>query len=424
MTEVKVTRREFGILAGAAAATAAGAAPAIAQGRSRLVVIGGGAGGATVAHYVKKGAPDIDVTLIEPNEVYTTCFYSNLYVGGFRSFDSITQTYDALRGRIGVDVVHDRAVGVDPAARTVRLAGGDTLRYDKLVVAPGIDFKYETIEGYDEAATRVMPHAYQAGPQTLHLKKQLLAMDDGGTVIICPPPNPFRCPPGPYERTSMIAHYLKANKPKSKILVLDAKNKFSKQGLFQEGWSRFYDGMIEWLPLDITGGLKSVDTKAMTVTTGGDTHKGAVINVIPPQKAGKIAFAAGLTNSSGWCSINPATMESTIHKNIHVVGDSAIAAAMPKSAFAANSQAKVCAMAILVGLAGKRQMTPRFRNTCWSLIAPDYSVKVGASYKAGASKIEPTSKFVSKVGEADSIRAANVGEADGWYAGFVKDIFG
>lgn len=422
----KFTRREFGIIAGAAGVAASGlAAPAIAQAKPKLVVIGGGPGGATVARYVardSKGA--VDVTLVEANARHTTCFFSNLYLGGFRTFDSITHGYDKLVSGYGINVVKGFANGVDAARRTVSLASGEKISFDKLVVAPGIDFKYEAYEGYNEAATSTITHAWKAGPQTQILKRQLEAMDDGGVFLIAPPPNPFRCPPGPYERIAMVAHYFKQHKPKSKIIAVDAKDKFSKQALFQEGWEKHYDGMIEWLPLKITGGVKAVDVKGMTLHTGGESFKGDVINVIPPQKAGDIATAAGLANESGWCPIDPFTMASTRVPNVYVIGDSSIAAQMPKSGFSANSQAKACAMAIRKELIGSKAFPPRYSNTCWSLISTDNAVKVGASYKATKEKIAKTDGFISKPGEDAALRTATAEEAFGWYSGITADIFG
>lgn len=418
-----ITRREFGIIAGAAAGSLA--APAIAQGKPKLVVIGGGPGGATVARYVAKDSKGaIDVTLVEANATHTTCFFSNLYLAGLRTFDSITHSYNKLSSDYGVNVVEGFAIGVDAARRTVSLAGGEKVSYDKLVIAPGIDFKFEAYEGYSEATTSTITHAWKAGPQTQILRRQLEAMDDGGVFVIAAPPNPFRCPPGPYERVSMVAHYFKQHKPKSKIIVVDAKDKFSKQALFQEGWAAHYDGMIEWLPLKITGGVKAVDVKGMALHTGGDTIKGDVVNVIPPQKAGNIAIAAGLANESGWCPIDPFTMASTRAPNIYVIGDSSIAAAMPKSGFSANSQAKSCAMAIRHELTGSKAFDPRYSNTCWSLISPDNAVKVGASYKATKEKIAKTDGFISKTGEEAALRAATSKEAFGWYDGITADIFG
>ena len=422
----KLSRREFGIMAGAAGVAASSLAmPAIAQGKPKLVVVGGGPGGATVARYVAKDSKGaVEVTLIEANARHTTCFFSNLYIGGLRSFDSITHGYDKLKSDYGINVVKGFAIGVDAARRTVTVAGGQTVSYDKLVVAPGIDFAFDAYEGYSKAVAEKIPHAWQAGPQSQILRRQLEAMDDGGVFLIAPPPNPFRCPPGPYERIALVAQYFKQNKPKSKIIAVDAKDKFSKQALFQEGWAKYYDGMIEWLPLDITGGVKAVDAAGMTLRTDGDSFKGDVINVIPPQKAGAIATAAGLADESGWCPIDPFTMASTRVPHVYVLGDASIAGAMPKSGFSANSQAKACALAIRAELTGSKAFAPRYSNTCWSLIASGDAVKVGASYEATKEKIASTDTFISKTGEDAATRTATAEEAEGWYAGITADIFG
>lgn len=428
MTKRTMTRRVFGkkVIAVSAAAGAAGlAAPAVlGAAKPRLVVVGGGAGGATVAHYVAKGSEDIDVTLINDSADYSTCFFSNLYLGGYRSFDSITHNYGKLAADYGINVVIDRAAGLDGDSRTITLAGGDKLTYDKAVVAPGIDFIYEAIEGYGPEAAEKMPHAWKAGAQTKILKRQLLDMEDGGTFVICPPPNPFRCPPGPYERISMVAHYFKSYKPRSKIIAVDAKNKFSKQKLFEDGWVRYFPGMIEWLPLDITGGVKAVDPATNTVMTDDETFEASVANVVPPQKAGQIAQDAGLADDSGWCPIVPATLASRLVPDVHLVGDAIIPGDMPKSAFSANSQAKVCAHAVLADLAGKQAFKPRFRNTCWSLITTDDAVKVGANYEATEEKIAKIEGFVSQPDESDEVRAKTAAEARGWYDAITVDIFG
>ncbi|NKC11621.1 MAG: NAD(P)/FAD-dependent oxidoreductase [Gammaproteobacteria bacterium] len=410
---------------GATVALAAGVAPFTVLGakKPRVVVVGGGAGGATVARYVAKSG-QVDVTLVEANEHYTTCFFSNLYLGGFRSLESITHSYDKLAAAVGVRVVTDIATAVDADKRIVRLMSGGALAYDRLVLAPGIDFKYEAIEGYGPAAEQVMPHAYRAGAQSALLRRQIVDMKDGGLVVIVPPPNPFRCPPGPYERASMIAHYLKYHKPKSKILILDSKDKHSKQALFQEAWERFYPGMIEWLPGELTGGVKAVDVTNMAVVTEDETHRADVVNVIPPQQAGWIARSAGAAAQSGWCPVQAHNLASKLLPDVHVVGDSIIPGDMPKSAFAANSQAKVCANAIVADLADKQAFRPRFRNTCWSLVATGHGIKVGASYEATEEKIAKTSGFISQTGEDDTTRAATANEANGWYAGITADLFG
>ncbi len=421
-----LNRRQFSKLVGAAGAVAASASFgsfAFAQGKGKVVIIGGGAGGATVAHHVKKAAPGLDVTLVEVQPRYTTCFFSNLYIGGFRSFASITHSYDGL-AKLGIKVVHDWATDVDTAKKTVKLKGGSTLSYDKLVLSPGIDLKYATIEGYSPEAAEVMPHAWKAGVQTRILKRQLLDMEDGGVVVMSPPTNPFRCPPGPYERASMIAHYLKYHKPKSKLIIFDPKKKFSKMALFQEGWNQHYSDIVEWVPPDMSGGgVKKVDPKTMTVWTGdGEKITAAVANIIPAQRAGMIVHKAGVAKGD-WCPIRPEDFSSTIAKDVHVLGDASIAKKMPKSGFSANSQAKVVANAIVAALAGKKKFPARFRNTCWSLISTNNGVKVGASYKAGKEMVEITSKFISKTGEDAALRAQTYKESVGWYAGITADMF-
>lgn len=419
------TRRAFNATVAATAASVGAPAVLRAQAKGRVVVIGGGPGGATVARYLaREGGDALDVTLVEPKTSYTTCFYSNLYLAGWRSLESITQGYDKVAGD-GVRLVHDLATAVDPVAKAVRLGGGDTLAYDRLVVAPGIDLRFDAIPGYDEAAAGVLPHAYQAGAQTELLRRQLEAMPDGGTFLMVAPPNPYRCPPGPYERASCIAAYFKASKPGAKIVILDPKDKFSKQDLFQEGWRNHYDGMVEWISGEFGGKVAEVDAKAKTVTTeDGETFAADVINVIPPQRAGRIALEAGLANETGWCPIDPASMASTLQPDVFVLGDASIAGDMPKSAFSANSQAKVVAMTIRGQLTGARTFPARYRNTCWSALAPNDAVKIGANYEPKPEKITSVDPFISAVGETAETRAHTRAEADSWYDGIIADVFG
>ncbi len=379
----RITRRDFVYSVGAlGAATSVLGWPALGQAKTaggRVVVIGGGFGGASCAKYLRRLSADIDVTLVERDLKFMTCPFSNAVLGGLYDMDFITHDYKALRDDHGVRVVHDSAVDIDPDARKVRLDCGSQLAYDRLVVSPGIDFQWDEIEGYDEAASKAMPHAWKAGKQTKLLRKQLEAMPDGGTVIIAAPANPFRCPPGPYERASLIAHYLKHNKPRSKILIFDAKPKFSKQPLFEQGWEALYPGMIEWIGETDGGAIEGVDVKAMTVNpTFGEPTRGDVVNVIPPQKAGAIAEVAGLTDDNGWCPIDQGTFESRLQKHVHVIGDAATAAPMPKSGFAASSQGKVCATAIVASLSGRELPAPSLVNTCYSLVGPDYGISVAA----------------------------------------------
>ena len=422
-----LNRRDFTKIMGAAGTVAAGASlfanVAYAQGKGKLVVVGGGAGGATVAHHVKKQAPNLDVTLVEGQKTYTSCFFSNLYLGGYRSFESITHDYEGLR-KVGVNVVNDWATDVDAQKKTVTLKGGQTLSYDKLVLSPGIDIKYDSIEGYSPEVAKIMPHAWKAGVQTAILRRQLLDMPDGGVVVLTAPPNPFRCPPGPYERVSMIAHHLKHYKPRSKLLVLDPKPKFSKMALFQEGWQEHYTNIVEWLPPEMTGGgVKQVVANTMEVVSGdGERIKAAVANIVPPQRAGEIAHKAGCAKGD-WCPIVPETFESRLVKHVHVLGDASIAKKMPKSAFSANSQAKVVVNAVLAEMTGKKKFPARFRNTCWSLISTNNGVKVGASYKAGAESVEVTSQFISKTGEDADLRQRTYEESIGWYSSITADVF-
>lgn len=419
-----LNRRTFmGTVAAASAAMAAPTVQAAGHGKPRVVVIGGGAGGATAARYIAKDSKgEIDVTLVEPTRTYYTCFFSNLYLGGFKTIDDIGHTYGGLAAQ-GVNVVHDWAIGVDRDAKTVTLAGGATLGYDKLILSPGIDFVEGAVEGWDITAQNAMPHAYKAGSQTELLKAQLMAMPEGGTFAMVAPPNPYRCPPGPYERISMVAHYLKNNNPTAKIIVADPKPKFSKMGLFQEGWANHYEGMIDWIGQDFGGDVVSVDPGAMTVTIDGEVTKVDVCNVIPAMKAGKIAEIAGVTDGN-WAPVNAADMSTKADPDVYVLGDASQQGDMPKSGFSANSQAKVCAMAVRGALTGSKVFPAKFSNTCWSLIATNDGVKVGATYEATPEKIAKVDGFISQTGETADVREATYIESEGWYAGITADMLG
>jgi NADPH-dependent 2,4-dienoyl-CoA reductase/sulfur reductase-like enzyme len=325
----------------------------------------------------------------------------------------------------GVKVVHEAAASIDRDKREVVLAGGKRIPYDRLVVAPGIDIKFDSVPGYSEAAAQVMPHAWKPGPQTELLVKKLNALKDGDTIVMIAPPNPYRCPPGPYERVSMFAHVLKQKgHKKSKIIVLDPKANFSKQALFLEGWEKHYPGMIEWQDPKMHGGIKSVDAKTGEIKTDLADYKAALANVIPAQMAGRIARDAGLADQSGFCPIDPENMKSKMDANIFVVGDACIPGDMPKSAFSANSQAKVAAMHVAGDLVKARTFPARYTNTCWSLIETDDDVKVGGSYEPGDGKIKAVTTFVSQKGEPAELRKQNYKESVDWYTSIIGDVFG
>lgn len=395
--------------------------------RGRVVVVGGGFGGATAAKYLKILDPALEVTLVEPARRFYTCPFTNLYLAGLRDFESLGHGYGELRDRFGVRVIHDGARDVDADGRRVLLAGGDSLPWDRLILSPGIDFRWGDLEGYDEAAAEKAPHAWKAGPQTHLLKRQLEAMPDGGTFVLVAPDNPFRCPPGPYERVSMIAAYCKARKPRSKILLLDAKDNFSKQALFLEGWKENYGEMIEWVGRSADGHVIRVDADRLEVETEfGEIHRASVLNVVPPQKAGLIAEKAGVTDESGWVPVNPLTFESRRVKGIYVVGDATQAAPMPKSGFVANNQAKVTARAVIDDLHGRDPLEPRWANTCYSVIAPDWGITVANVYEVHEGRIRevPGSGGVSPSGAGSDFRRREANFAKAWYAAIAQDVWG
>ena len=421
---MNASRRDF-LKAGLAASAALVPLPAFAQGAGpRVVVVGGGFAGATCARALHHADPRIAVTLVEANPTFTACPFSNAVIAGLRELPAQQFTYERVAAD-GITITRGTATAVDPQARAVTLADGARLTYDRLVLAPGIDIRWAALPGYDQSAAAQMPHAWQAGEQTLLLRRQLEAMDDGGLVVISAPANPFRCPPGPYERASLIAHYLKTKKPKSKLLVLDAKDAFSKQRLFQAAWAELYPGLLEWVPLSKGGNVTSVDAATRTFVTDFARHTAAVANVIPPQKAGRIADAAGVADRTGWCPIDPVTFESKLQPRIHVIGDAAIAGAMPKSAFAANSQAKTCAAAVAQLLAGATPAAPKLINTCYSLVAPDYGISVAGVYQPTNGQLAdvPGAAGVSPSEAPRATRAAEAVLAEAWFRTLTAEVF-
>ncbi len=418
-------RRVLQSLGAGSAAAFFGASRAVGQkAPPRVVVIGGGIAGASAARALLRENPSMIVTLVEPSTQYTTCPFSNLVVAGLREISTLQFGYDGVR-RAGITVVHESAVAVDPDARRVRLHDGADLAYERLVIAPGVDLRWDAIPGYSETAAGILPHAWKAGDQTILLRRQLESMDDGGVVVMSVPPNPFRCPPGPYERASLIAHYLKTRKPRSKLIVLDAKDQFSKQRLFTAAWKALYPDVLEWVSLSSGGRVREIDPSTKTLVTEFGSHRADVANVIPPQRAGSIAAMIGVADQTGWCPIDPITFESRLIPNVHVIGDAAIGGAMPKSAFTANAQAKACASAIVQLLRGDAPQTPKLINTCYSMVAPDYAISIAGVYapKNGLLAEVDGAGGVSPLDAPDSTRAAEAAYAESWYQAMTGEVF-
>ncbi|MDP2793295.1 MAG: FAD/NAD(P)-binding oxidoreductase [Sulfurisoma sp.] len=374
-------------LAGCAGAPAVQMANEIMPKTSRrVVVVGGGYGGTIAAKYIRMMDKSIEVVMVERSDHYVSCPFSNLYLGGIlKDLSPLTIKYDKLVANHGIKMVQAEVTGVSAEGKFINTSKG-SIRYDHLVLSPGIDFRLDEMKGYDAAAMEVMPHAWKAGPQTVLLRKQLEAMKDGGTVVLTIPLAPFRCPPGPYERTSMIAYYLKKHKPKSKIIVLDANPGIvSKAPLFTKGWKKHYEGIIDYRPAKK---VTEVDAKSKAVLVEGvEDVRGDVVNVIPPQKAGHIAHVAGVVGEDKkWCPVDPTTFESTLHKGIHVIGDACVAGAMPKSGYAANSEAKVCATNIVNMMNGREIVDMSGINTCYSYLTDKEAIHVTGVYKVDKEK--------------------------------------
>lgn len=422
--KVPVTRRNA--VLGIAAATASLATPSIlrAQSAGRIVVVGGGFGGAACARALKRSDANLQVTLIEPNKVFTSCPFSNEVIAGLRKIETQHFGYDKLVAD-GIKVVAQAATTIDSQTHSVTTADGIAFGYDRLVLSPGIDFHDEALPGYDDSASEKMPHAWKAGAQTLLLRNRLEAMQDGGTVAIAIPANPSRCPPAPYERASLIAHYLKTNKPRSKVLILDAKDNFSQQRLFEKAWKELYGDMIERIGLSQGGRVTSVDPATMTIVTEFGNYTPDVANVIPPQRAGRIAEIAGAADATGWCPIDPASFESKLVKDIHVIGDACLGGGIPKSASAASGQGKACAAAIASLLAGRAPETPRLTGVCYNLVAPGYGFSLAGNYQPkGDIFAEVEGGATSPVDAPRELRAREATEAERWFEAITAETFG
>jgi NADPH-dependent 2,4-dienoyl-CoA reductase/sulfur reductase-like enzyme len=427
MDALRLTTTRRNVVRGIAT-TVAGLAfpsPSLAQSAARVVVIGGGFGGAGCARALRRINDKLQVTLVEPNRTFVACPFSNEVVAGLRDLDAQQFGYDRIAAD-GVAVIAQAAASVDPQKRTVGLADGTALAYDRLVLAPGIDLRFDALPGYDEAAAAKMPHAWKAGEQTLLLRRQLEAMDDGGMVALAVPAAPYRCPPAPYERASLIAHYLKAKKPRSKVLILDAKDAFSQQRLFETAWKKFYPGMIERISLSQGGRVVSVEPATNTLVTDFGNYDAQVVNVIPPQRAGRIASLAGATDSTGWCPIDPVTFASRLVPNIHVIGDAVIGGAIPKSASAANAEAKACANAIANLIAGMAPAMPRLEGTCYNTVAPGYAFSLSGTYQPRDdifAEMEGAG-FTSPVDAPVEVRKREADQAQSWFKSITVETFG
>ena len=427
----KITRRYFNKLlstfsAVSALETLSGGPALLLAAERRVVVVGGGFGGATAAKYLRLMDHNLQVTLVEPKRSYFTCPFSNLVLGGLKQMGELTHSYEKLQRKYGINVVHVAAAHIEGSSKIVVLKDGKKLHYDRVIVAPGVDMRFDLIENYRPDDVESMPHAWKGPFSTLRLRQQIESMPDGGTVLICPPNLPYRCPPGPYERASLVAHYLSQHKPRSKILILDAKEQFPKQALFSTGWEELYGHMIEWFNGSAGGQILQVDAKGMAVETEFGRENGDVINLIPAQWAGRIARDSGLVDESGWCPVDQRTFESTQHAGIHVIGDAAIAGAMPKSGFSANNQAKITAVAVIALLNEREPSSASMANTCYSFLAPDYAISVSAVYQLSGRDIVKVkgSGGVSPPDVDLSVRRAEAIYAQGWYDSITHDMFG
>lgn len=392
---------------------------------ARIVVVGGGFAGAACAKYLRLLDKTLAVTLVTPQPQFTACPLSNSVVTGLRDLSTLRYSYQMLQHRYGMRILFAIATEVDPTVRHVRLHDGRTLAYDRLVLAPGIELRLDALEGYDKGASVVFPHAWEAGEQTLLLRRQLEAMADNGLVVISVPDNPYRCPPGPYERASLIAYYLQRTKPRAKVVILDSKDNFTKKDLFVAAWKTLYPQTLEWISGSRGGRVVRVDMQTRTLYTEFDSYKPAVANVIPPQRAAALARRSGLDRGKGWCPVHASTFESAVQPYVHVIGDAALANPMPKSAFAANIQAKACAAAVVALLHGVPVMPPVLMNTCYSLVAPDYGISIAAAYRAIDDAIVtiPGSDGTSPLDAPVATRRLEAEYARSWYANITADTF-
>lgn len=435
---MSMNRRKFLQIMGAAGTgavlsplTACSQGPtAVSKAEPHVVIVGGGLGGSTAAKYLRMADEKVKITIIDPVKNYITCLRSNDVIAGHMTLDDITFTHDALRDKYNINVIHEKVIGFDPDKMTVKTDGGQTVAYDRIVVSPGVDFIWDAIEGHSpEAAETQMPHGWKAGPQTMTIKKQLESMRQGGTFAIISPPNPFRCPPGPYERASLIAEWMQKHNPTGKVMILDAKDRFTKDGPLKKGWERLYGygtdkSMIEWVSLSNGGRVVEVDPKNKKIIAETGDLTADVVNLVPAQKAGKLAFEMGLANGTNWCPVNRRTFESELIPNVHVIGDASIADTMPKSGYAANSQAKVAVQAIADLLRGREVGEPALLNVCYSLAGDEYGVSIADIFKVKDGKIvKVQGSGVSPITDSPAQPLLESIYQRNWHRTFVNDCF-
>lgn len=389
----------------------------------RIVVAGGGFSGLNLARWLKQLVPSARITVIDPNEHYMRCPGSNRVIAGFAELPSLRHHTATSLHQIGIAFVQAHIVGRDEHKNRVHLDDGKSVAYDRLVVAPGIDFRWEQIEGLSERTTTLVPHAWRAGRQTQLLRDQLAALPAGGVFMMTVPANPYRCPPGPYERASLIAARLKQTNPRAKILILDAKSKFSKEKGFKSAWASLYPGMIEWISLETEGEIDYINPKKREVATAFNRYRADVLNVIPPQKAGELARTLGLIDDSGWCPVDPFSFKSLKGRDIHVIGDAANFGPIPKSAFAAQAEGRACALAITLDLSELPLPSPRIINHCYSLVSQNEAISITGTYAAKSGLPVPETLSLMESTPTADRRSEYVNAMD-WFDVLIESTFG
>jgi sulfide dehydrogenase [flavocytochrome c] flavoprotein subunit len=419
---VGVTRRRDFLRAGLFAATAAMPWRIGAASGPRVVVAGGGFAGAGCALALRRLAPGIAVTVVDPHPRYVTCPMSNAVIAELRNLESITVTRAGLE-QAGVRYLEDTVTGIGAGKNAVRLLNGNPLAYDRLVIAPGIRLLYGQPQGYDQTAALHMPHAWDGGSSTRLLARHLKTVSDGGTVAISVPAGLMRCPPGPYERASLIAYWLKTHRARCKILIFDSNNHFPRQDVFSASWAELYPGMIEWIPPAQGGIVTRVDVASRTLYSATGAHRVSLANIIPPQAAGLVAQINDLSSGHGWCPVDPVTFESQVVKHVHVIGDACIAGVMPKAASAARSQALQCAAAICALLEDRHPPVAELDSVCYSLVSPASALAMRGRFRAAGDRIEQLEAGNGPETNT-SATTAHVSEANAWYRDIRAECFG